>query len=177
MAASVCCTHWHRRVAAPWQPGQHSKVAAQQGCSTAGSQHSRVAVQQGCSTAGSRHSKVAAQQGRSTAEGCCGSRVAAQQGRSSLSSAGSPVFLQPSKPRPAGGPCSRPGPAIQIFEKFRNMFLLFLSKSAFLFLGTRSCTPPSVPAGSQMRCSFNGRGGRIIKAKIKTRKEASTVRS
>ena len=40
------------------------------------------------------------------------------------------------------------------FRKDRNVFLLFLSKSTFLFLGTCSCTPKSVPAGSQSATTF-----------------------
>jgi hypothetical protein len=149
----------------------HSRVAAQPGRRTAGSQHSRVAAQPGRRTAGSPHSRFAAQPGRRTV-GSLRSRVAAQPGPSRRA-AGSPhsrVAAQSSR-RTAGQqqhrrlewgcwwtPGRRPSlhcsrlarePIVAFSNFFRNAFLLFLSKSTFLFLGTRSCTPKSVPARSQ----------------------------
>ena len=120
---------------------QHSRVAAQPGHSTAGSPHSRVAAQPGSCTAGSPHSRVKAQPGGRTA-GSPHSRAAAAQ------AAGVGMLVG----TPGGSRLARePIVAFSIFfRKDRNVFLLFLSKSTFLFLGTCSCTPKSVPARSQL---------------------------
>ena len=83
----------------------------------------RTAARPGRRTAGSPHSRVAAQPGRRAA-GSPHSRVAAQPGRRTAGAAAQALLFL-------------------ILRNGRNVFLLFLPKSTFLFLGTCSCTLPA----------------------------------